>query len=223
MPNAHARAANPCRSSRRQRRAAAATGNSGGRRGRRRCLRRLGQVSGPSGGSEIWRIGTDGEPTLYWSSSQAVVYALTFDAAGRLLVADGNQGRIIGSTRRRPTRGLRTPKRGRSRRWRSCPAAHRGRIANPGKLLPARAGDGAHGTLESDVLDAASFTYWGRLRWGSRIEPRHASSFETRSGNLDAPEKNWSAWARWIRAKGARVRLAAGAVPAMARHAGRGG
>ena len=83
----------------------------------------LGPVSSAPGGSEIWRIGTDGEPTLDWSDPHAVVYALGFDAAGRLLAATGNQGRIYRIDTAQSYTRIAHAEAGRSRRWRSCPAA----------------------------------------------------------------------------------------------------
>ncbi len=165
----------------------------------------LGQMSGPSGGSEIWRIGTDGEPTLYWSSSQAVVYALTFDAAGRLLVATGNQGRIYRVDTAQSYTRIAHAEAGQITALAQLPGGGiAAASANPGKLYQLGPETERTGTLESDVLDAASFTYWGRLRWEAELNGG-TLKFETRSGNLDAPEKNWSAWAAVDPGKGARV------------------
>src|ERR1039458_2594105 len=153
----------------------------------------LGSVSGPSGGSEIWRIGTDGEPTLYWSSSQAVVYALTFDGAGRLLVATGNQGRIYRIDSPQSYTRITHAEAGQITALAQLPGGGiAATSANPGKLYQLGPETERTGTLESDVLDAASFTYWGRLRWEGELNGG-TLKFETRSGNLDAPEKNWSA------------------------------
>src|SRR5260370_37128470 len=47
------------------------------------------------------------------------------------------------------------------------------------------------GSFESEVLDAGSFAYWGRISYrGSG----NVSLF-SRSGNLNRPENNWSPWA----------------------------
>jgi hypothetical protein len=48
----------------------------------------------------------------------------------------------------------------------------------------------SEGTIESDVLDAGGFAAWGRLSWKGTGEVR----FETRTGNVTPPQKNWSAW-----------------------------
>ena len=51
------------------------------------------------------------------------------------------------------------------------------------------------GAYESEPLDAQYFSYWGRVRYKGETNP-NAIVIETRSGNLDRPQKNWSAWAR---------------------------
>jgi hypothetical protein len=50
------------------------------------------------------------------------------------------------------------------------------------------------GFYESDVLDAAYFTYWGRMHYEGAAAGGGVV-LETRSGNLDPPQKNWSSWA----------------------------
>ena len=47
------------------------------------------------------------------------------------------------------------------------------------------------GSFESDVLDAGAFAYWGRIGYRGSGNIRVL----TRSGNLNRPENNWSAWA----------------------------
>ena len=50
------------------------------------------------------------------------------------------------------------------------------------------------GTFESDVFDAGAFSYWGRVTTSPR--ENNAVTFETRSGNLNRAQKNWSEFAR---------------------------
>lgn len=61
---------------------------------------------------------------------------------------------------------------------------------NIGKLFQVGPGVEKDGVIESEVLDASWFAEWGRLA------PKTSGNvaFETRSGNLDRPQKNWSAW-----------------------------
>ena len=46
-------------------------------------------------GSDIYRLAPDGSPTRLWSSHEDIVYALAFDASGRLLAGTGNRGHIF--------------------------------------------------------------------------------------------------------------------------------
>lgn len=152
-------------------------------------------VVGPpsiAGGSEVYRIDAEGYARRVWSDASDIVYTLTFDANGKPLLGTGNKGNIyridsdLQSTlllSALPTQitGLLTG-----------PA---GRIyaitGNIGKVYQIGPDLEKEGTIESDVFDAGSFTQWGRLVHRGEGTIR----FETRSGNLDRPQKNWSAWA----------------------------
>ena len=67
---------------------------------------------------------------------------------------------------------------------------------NIGKIFSIGPGLESSGTLESDVLDAGGFTYWGRL--SDEAAGGGSVAFETRSGNLNRPQKNWSEWTNTI-------------------------
>lgn len=49
------------------------------------------------------------------------------------------------------------------------------------------------GSFESEAFDGSSFARWGRLAFRGETAPG-AILFETRSGNLDRPQRNWSPW-----------------------------
>src|SRR5208337_4846020 len=142
------------------------------------------------GGSEIYRISADGSPKTVWSSREDVVYALAFDQSGQLLAGTGNRGKIyaIGgkqytdlakASANQVTAFARAPKGG-------LYAA----TSNLGKIFLLGPNPVAEGTYESDVFDAKNFSKWGR------VEVRGSSSFDlfARSGNVDNPDRNWSAW-----------------------------
>ena len=144
-----------------------------------------------TGGSEIYRIQTDGYPRRIWSHAQDLVYALAFDAQGRLLAGTGNRGnlyridndhsytRLLNAEPTQITGLVRAPD---------------GRVyavtGNIGKLLAMGPDLEASGSLESDVLDAGGFSYWGRVTTDPQV-----SAVETRSGNLGRAQRNWSPWA----------------------------
>ncbi|HSW48854.1 MAG TPA: hypothetical protein VLH09_01710, partial [Bryobacteraceae bacterium] len=52
------------------------------------------QVAPVTGGSDVYRIETDGYARRIWSNSQDVAYALAMDAKGRPLVGTGNRGAV---------------------------------------------------------------------------------------------------------------------------------
>ena len=149
---------------------------------------------GPSlvGGSEVYRINPDGSPRTIWSGAQDIVYAIGFDAAGLPLLGTGNRGRIyrldsdtlstllLDATPTQVTGFGRSPQ--------GDLFAVTGNIGKVFRIGPSFE---KSGTFESDVLDAGSFTYWGRINYRGIGK----ISVFTRSGNRSHPESNWSPWA----------------------------
>ncbi|HYO81255.1 MAG TPA: hypothetical protein VES20_07640, partial [Bryobacteraceae bacterium] len=145
------------------------------------------------GGSEVYRISPDGYPQRVWNHAQDVVYALAFDAAGRPILGTGNKGNIyrldselvstllINAAPTQVTALASGPK-----------GALYAATSNVGKVYVIGPELAAEGSYESDPLDAGSFAYWGRVQQKSL---GGQARFETRSGNLDRAQKNWSNWA----------------------------
>ncbi len=142
------------------------------------------------GGSEVYRISPEGSPKTIWSSREDLVYALAFDQGGRLLAGTGNRGKIYvirGSeytdlakaSANQVTAFARAPKGG-------LYAA----TSNLGKVFLLGPNPVTEGRYESDVFDAKNFSKWGR------VEVRGSGVFDlfARSGNVDNPDRNWSAW-----------------------------
>jgi hypothetical protein len=151
-------------------------------------------TGGVSGGSEVYRIDTNGNPRRLWSSAQDVVYAIAFDAQGRLLLGAGNKGSIYRIES--PTRytALLTLPATQVTAFQSGPG---GRLyvatGNTGKVYQVGSEVEHEGTIESDVFDAAMFSSWGRLSFEAHLNGGQIAVV-TRSGNLDQPQKNWSVW-----------------------------
>jgi streptogramin lyase len=150
-----------------------------------------------TGGSEVYRIQTDGYARRVWSHAQDVVYALAFDSRGRAIVGTGNRGAIIRlDSDHSYTQLLNVAP---TQVTGFC-AGPDGRIfavtGNIGKILSMGPELESSGTFESDVLDAGAFTYWGRL--SGDTQGAGSVVFETRSGNVNRPQKNWSEWAGTI-------------------------
>ncbi|MGH9722136.1 MAG: hypothetical protein ACRD8O_18155 [Bryobacteraceae bacterium] len=156
-------------------------------------------LSGPAaapitGGSEVYKLTPDGQPRRVWSHAQDIVYALGFDAAGRVLVGTGNRGAIyrIESDLLYSALLSATPT-----QVTAFAIARNGRMfattGNAGKLYEIGPELENAGWIESDVLDAGLFTEWGRLSFRGAINGGKVT-LTARSGNLDRPQKTWSAW-----------------------------
>ena len=147
-----------------------------------------------SGGSELYRIETDNFARKIWAHSQDVVYAIAFDAQGHPILGTGNKGKIysvdsdIASTlliNALPTQITSLLNGANGKLY-----AATGNIGNVYQIGPEIEKQGSY---ESDPYDAGFFSYWGRLV--SKGETGAGKvAFETHSGNLDRPHKNWSPW-----------------------------
>ncbi len=152
--------------------------------------------AGISGGSEVYRIDPDGQPRKVWTNSREVVYAIAFDGQGRPILGTGNKGNIYRlDDDLLSTQLLNSP----PTQVTSFTAGTHGSIyavtGNLGKVYRIGPDQEKEGTLESEVLDAGSFSDWGRLAWKGE-QNGGAVTFESRSGNLDRPQKNWSPWGK---------------------------
>src|SRR3972149_2503309 len=150
-----------------------------------------------AGGSDVYRIAPDGYPERVWSSPVELVYALAFDAQGRVLAGTGNAGKLLAVDS--PTLFTYLHKAA-SRQVTALARAANGRVylgtSNPGKLVALGPELAAEGSFESDVFDAELFSQWGRISWQSRAANADSSvQLFTRSGNPSNPERNWSPWA----------------------------
>ncbi|HEY6391425.1 MAG TPA: hypothetical protein VIX89_09115 [Bryobacteraceae bacterium] len=145
-----------------------------------------------SGGSDVYRLNADGSPKRVWSNTQDIVYAIGFDQFGHTLLGTGNRGKIY----RLDTDVLSTLLVDASpTQVTGFGLGSRGELyvvtGNIGRVYRLGAAIELSGSFESEVLDAGAFAYWGRIGY------RGAGNFRvyTRSGNLNRPENNWSAWA----------------------------
>jgi outer membrane protein assembly factor BamB len=151
-------------------------------------------ASAVAGGSEIYRIQTDGYAREVWRHTQDLVYALAFDGRGRLVAGAGNHGGIYRlDSDYSYTRLMNVPP---TQVTGFCEGTD-GRLyavtGNIGMIFSIGPELESSGTLESDVFDAGSFAYWGRMTEESK---GGSVVVETRSGNLDRPQKNWSPWVK---------------------------
>lgn len=154
------------------------------------------------GGSDVYLIAADGSPRKIWSSHDDIVYALSVDGSGRLIAGTGNKGRIYAIEKNGTYTDLIKASANQVTGFSKAPG---GGIycssSNLGKIFLMSNTPESEGTFESDVLDAKIFSRWGRA------EVRGRGNFElyARSGNVDNPDRNWSAWSRIDLNKDARV------------------
>jgi sugar lactone lactonase YvrE len=159
-----------------------------------------------NGGSEIYRIHPDGRPEHVWMHSQDIVYALGFDARGRVLVGAGNKGSIYRLDKDNLYTVLLTAS---PTQVTSFCSGRDGKTyaatGNVGKVFEIGSKLASEGSIESDVFDSGLFSLWGRLVFTAETNGGHVS-ISTRTGNLDRPAQNWSPWSAAITsADGARV------------------
>jgi WD40 repeat protein len=152
-------------------------------------------------GSDVYMIAPDGSPRKIWSSREDIVYALAFDGAGRLVAGTGNKGRIIAIEKNGDFTDLLKASANQVSAFAKAPNGLYCSSSNLGKIFLMSNNTEPEGTFESDVDDAHIFSRWGRA------EVRGRGNFElfARSGNVDNPDRNWSAWSRIDLSKDART------------------
>lgn len=144
-------------------------------------------------GSDVYMLAPDGSPKKLWSSHDDIVYALAFDASGRLIAGTGNKGRIYSIGKNGEFADL---LKGSANQVTAFSKALNGGLycssSNLGKIFLMSNTPEAEGTFESDVQDVHIFSRWGRA------EVRGRGNYEifARSGNVDNPDRNWSSWTR---------------------------
>jgi hypothetical protein len=146
-----------------------------------------------TGGSEIYRIQSDGYPRKIWSDTQDIVYALAFDRSGKPIVATGNRGILYRlDSDYSYTQLVTLPSTQATGLYFAPDGTLFAVTGNIGKMFSVGPGMEMSGTFESDVFDAGAFSYWGRV--ATNPETQTGLTIETRSGNLNRPQQNWSPW-----------------------------
>jgi len=170
-----------------------------------------------TGGSEVYRIATDGAPEQLWSSREELVYGLALSPAGNLLLGTGNRGLVIRlegcnapvktAAKKESVGGLRQGcssvfsnlAKTASAQVTGLAQGPGGKLymgtSNPGKVFLLGPEAEAEGTFESQTYDSRIFSHWGRLSWWGEGGARDGQvSLYVRTGNTSNPEKSWSPW-----------------------------
>jgi WD40 repeat protein len=146
---------------------------------------------GASGGSDVYRIATDGSPLRVWNSHDDIVYALAFDSHDRLITGTGNRGHLFAiDSPDQFSDLLKAPASQVTGLAKAPNGALYASTSNLGKVFVLGPGPENEGSYESDVFDAKIFSRWGR------VEFRGTGNVDllARSGNVDNPDRNWSPW-----------------------------
>jgi hypothetical protein len=149
-----------------------------------------------SGGSDFYRIQKDGFAERIWNSPSELIYAIAFDSSGKPLLGTGNRGIVyrVDSTQL-STELLNLPPTQVTAFLQGRNGVVYAASGNVGNLYSLGPGLEMSGTLESEVLDANDFARWGKAHLNATLHGGDAS-VETRSGNLNNPENNWSPWSK---------------------------
>jgi sugar lactone lactonase YvrE len=149
------------------------------------------QTLAVTGGSEVYRLAPDGSPRRIWNSATDIVYGLAFDASGRLIAATGNRGRLYSIAGDGTFADLLDASANQvTALSRAADGGLHVATSNLGKIFNMGSTAGSEGTFESDVFDAHIFSKWGH----ARIRGTGSIDLFARSGNVDNPDRNWSAW-----------------------------
>src|SRR3954470_1286404 len=146
-----------------------------------------------AGNSEVYQIAPDGSPRRLWASRDDLVYALAFDQKHQLLAGTGNKGKIY-SINTDASGDFTDLLKSSANQITGFAKAPNGNLyassSNLGKIFVISSGAEREGTYDSDVFDARNFSRWGK----AEIRGEGAYDLYARSGNVDNPDRNWSAW-----------------------------
>ncbi len=147
-----------------------------------------------TGGSDLYRIHKDGSAERIWNSTTDLVYALAIDDAGKPILGTGNKGTIFRiDSDQLSTDLLTAPPTQVTAFLKGANGTIYAATGNVGNLYSIGPPLETNGTLESEVLDANDFAYWGKAHLTPALHPG-AVALETRSGNLSNPQNSWSPW-----------------------------
>ena len=149
-------------------------------------------------GSDVYRIDPAGNPQKIWSHAQDIIYAIAFDAQGRALLGSGDRGTIYRIESDVLYTALVTAPSTQITAFETgADGVLSAATGNVGKIYRVGPGLAHEGSLESDVFDAGFFSQWGRLSFEANLNGG-GIAIAARTGNLDRPQKNWSAWSAAI-------------------------
>lgn len=148
----------------------------------------------PGGRLEIYRIDKDHLVQTLYASSEQLAFALLVRSDGTLLVATGNDGRILSISPNRFTTLLLDCGEEQVTGLLESGGKVYAVTSNLGKVYEILPQPASKGVYESEVLDAGMTAAWGLIRWNV-VEPASVPvRVFTRSGNTEKPDETWGGW-----------------------------
>ncbi|GAB4247991.1 MAG: hypothetical protein Kow00109_24180 [Acidobacteriota bacterium] len=151
----------------------------------------------PTGRLAVYRIERDGRVETLYTDADEIVYDLLVRPDGAVLLATGNEGRVIAvGDQGFATLVADTEEEQITRLWQAG-----GRLwlasSNLGKVFSVGGPGTENGVYESPVVDAGAVARWGRIQWRFAeppASPAAAPRFFVRVGNTAKPDRTWSEW-----------------------------
>ncbi|HYE24716.1 MAG TPA: hypothetical protein VEG32_05905 [Clostridia bacterium] len=141
-------------------------------------------------GSDVYRIAPDGSPKRLWTSREDLVYALAVHGR-EVLAGTGNKGKVYAIDQDGDYSNLLKASANQVIGFAPAPGgALYAATSNLGKVFVLQDSSTREATYDSDVFDAKNFSRWGR----AEVRSRGRIDLLARSGNVDNPDRNWSAW-----------------------------
>lgn len=151
----------------------------------------------PTGSLALYRIERDRRVETIYTDSDEIVYDLLVRPDGTVLLATGNEGRVIAvGDQGFATLVADTEEEQITRLWQ---AGSRLWLAssNLGKIFSVGGPASEKAVYESAVVDAGAVAQWGRISWRFAeppASPEAAPRFFVRIGNTAQPDRTWSEW-----------------------------
>ena len=147
-------------------------------------------------GGAVYRIAADGIWDVVWQSTADTPYDAALDAAGRIVVGTGPDGKIyrVEGLPRTTVLLARAPARQVTRLREGPDGQLYYATANPGSLFRLAANRAGNGTYLSEVHDARTLATWGTIRWRADTPGNSSVRLQTRTGNTALPGDTWSPW-----------------------------
>lgn len=155
------------------------------------------EVAGKAKGAklEIYQIDKNNGVERRYSSSDELAFDILVQSNGSLLVATGNEGRILAVSPQGFVTVLVDSVEEQVTKLIEIGGVVYGVTSNLGKVFRLETRPSDKGIYLSEVLDAKVLATWGTIRWEvSEATAKDAIRLFTRAGNTEKPDRTWSDW-----------------------------